>query len=61
MRTVADEWWRPMERLLFDLDSEALPTRSEMSLLMKEGPKTTADEAMMGSMPMERKLMKVSS
>ena len=50
-----------MERLLFDLDSEALPTRSEMSLLMKEGPKTTADEAMMGSMPMERKLMKVSS
>jgi hypothetical protein len=36
-----------MERLSFDLDSEALLTRSEMLLPMpmKEDPKTTADEA----------------
>jgi hypothetical protein len=36
-----------MERLSFDLDSEALLTRWEMSLpmLMKEYLKTTADEA----------------
>ena len=36
-----------MERLSFDLDSEALLTRSEMSLpmSMKEDLKTTADEA----------------
>jgi hypothetical protein len=36
-----------MERLLFDLDSEALLTRSKMLLpmLMKEDLKTTADEA----------------
>jgi hypothetical protein len=36
-----------MERLSFDLDSEALLTRSEMLLpiLMKEDLKTTADEA----------------
>jgi hypothetical protein len=36
-----------MERLLFDLDLEALLTRSEMLLLMpiKEDLKTTADEA----------------
>jgi len=45
MRTVADEWWRMMEGLSFDLDSEALPIRLEMSLPMKEGLKTTADEA----------------
>jgi predicted lactoylglutathione lyase len=36
-----------MERLSFDLDSEALLTISEMllSMLMKEDLKTTADEA----------------
>jgi hypothetical protein len=36
-----------MERLTFDLDSEALLTRSEMLLpmLMKKDLKTTADEA----------------
>jgi hypothetical protein len=36
-----------MERLSFDLDSEALLTRSEMLLpmLMKEDLKTTVDEA----------------
>jgi hypothetical protein len=34
-----------MERLSFDLDSEALLTRSEMLLLMKEDLKTTANEA----------------
>jgi hypothetical protein len=44
-----------------DLDSGALPIRLEMSLPMpmKEDLKTTADE--MGSMPMERRLMRISS
>jgi hypothetical protein len=44
-----------------DLDSEALLIRSEMLLLMpmKKDLKTTANE--MGSMPMERRSMRISS
>jgi hypothetical protein len=44
-----------------DLDSEALPIRLEMLLPMpmKEGLKTAADET--GSMPMERRLMRIPS
>jgi hypothetical protein len=44
-----------------DLDSEALLIRSEMLLPMpmKEDLKTAADET--GSMPMERRSMRISS
>jgi hypothetical protein len=47
VRIVVDEWWWPMERLSFDLDSEALLARSGMLLPMpmKEDLKTTTDEA----------------
>jgi hypothetical protein len=34
MEIIADKWWRSVERLSFDLDTEAVLTRSEMALPM---------------------------
>jgi hypothetical protein len=57
VKKIADEWWRPMERLIL---IEALPIKLMLlPMPMKGGLKIAADE--IGSVPMKRRSMKIPS
>ena len=61
MEIIADEWWRSVERLSFDLDTEAVLTRLEMALPMLIWRLLPMKLTMTQNMLMEQEPMKISS